>query len=319
MSGDAMYINGVARYVPSTVVRNDDIAQQTGVSTDWIIERCGIVERRWCARNENTNTMGLAAVQSLLRETGTPTFDLIIGATYTPHDTVATLAHYVQNSLSLDDVPTLTVTTACSSVLNAFEIAEGYFASGKARRALIVGSENNSAYLDIADPRSAPLWGDGAVAFDVSSTALGQSRLKVTYLHTGGAATAGKAIEAVNLCPRIIGIPMAHGTDVFSNACFYMERESRRALERAKWSIDDVRYLIPHQANRRISLRVMKSLGVPDHKLISVVEHYGNTGCCGFGIGLAEVLPKLKPKDRIVTVVFGGGYSYGCMLLETLT
>jgi 3-oxoacyl-[acyl-carrier-protein] synthase-3 len=240
---------------------------------------------------------------------------LIIGATYTPHDTVATLAHHMQRRLGIHDVPTMTVTTACSSVLNAFEIVEGYFAIGKAARALIIGSEHNSAFIDEHDAQSAPLWGDGSVAFDVTKTRSDDSLFRIDYLRTGGAATAGKATEAVNLYTRGSGIPMSHGTDVFVHACNYMEREARRALEWAGLTIADIRYVVPHQANLRISLRLAKSIGLPLEKLISNVDRYGNTGCCGFGIALSETVAALKRDDRVLTVVFGGGYSFGSMLL----
>jgi 3-oxoacyl-[acyl-carrier-protein] synthase-3 len=313
-----MYINGIGHYIPPRIVPNSFFSERCNVSDLWIEERCGVVERHRCAEHENTNTMGIAAVRDLLRQVDEPPYDLIIGATYTPYDTVVTLAHSIQHSLGIDDVPTMTVTTACSSVLNAFEIVEGYFATGKASRALIVGSEQNSAYLDEQDAQSGPLWGDAAVAFDVSKSSAQESCLDVKYLHTGGAATISKATTAVYLRPNGSGIPMVHGADVFSNACAYMEREARRALDLMNWAISDIAYFVPHQANLRISLRVAKSLGLPKEKLVSNVERYGNTGCCGFGIGLAQTLPNIKEADKVIAVVFGGGYSYGCMLLEGL-
>jgi 3-oxoacyl-[acyl-carrier-protein] synthase-3 len=313
-----MYINNVASYLPERIVKNDYFFSCCGVSDSWIEERSGIQERRRCETDEDASTMGVNAVKRLLHNNSTPAFDLIVGASYTPADTVVTLAHTVQRQLGLADIPTLSVMTACSSVLNALEIVECYFSANKASHALVIGSEHNSGYLDDTDCQSAPLWGDGAVAFDISKSRLGGRCLEIRYLHTGGAATVGKANEAVYLRPRGKGIPMVHGSDVFVNACTYMEREAIRALEKTSLSLADITYLIPHQANKRISTRLQKSLGFPYEKMVSNVERYGNTGCCGFGIGLAETLPRLKPDDNVLVVVFGGGYSFGSMVLTVL-
>lgn len=323
-----MYINGVATYLPSKVLPNSYFTDNCGITDEWIRSRTGIEERRICPEGENANTMGIEAVKNLLvqlKETGesfiddrTPRkkFDLIIGASYTPYDTVATLAHQVQHYLQVPDVPTLYVSTACSSVLNAIEIAEGYFALGKATRALIIGSEHNSGYVDLNDKISGPLWGDGAVAFSISKEKLSDRDIQIKHISTGGAAHTPKATKAVYLQPIEHHFPMADGRDVFINACVYMERESRRVLEKFGLSIDQIDYYIPHQANHRISLHVIRELGMSEAKLVANIQKYGNTGCCGFGIGVAETWSKFKKGDRILSIVFGGGYSFGAMLME---
>ncbi len=312
-----MYINGVASYLPSKVLPNS-FFETCGITDDWIKGRTGIEERRMCAEGENANTMGIEAVKNLitlLKEDG-QNFDLIIGASYTPYDTVATLAHQVQHFLKIPDVPTLYVSTACSSVLNAIEIAEGYFALGKAKRALIIGSEHNTGYVDLKDKVSGPLWGDGAVAFAISKERMNDGDLEIKHISTGGAAHTPKAIKAVYLQPIEHYFPMADGRDVFINACVYMERESRRVLEKFNLDVDQINYYIPHQANHRISLHVVKELGMNESKLVANIQKYGNTGCCGFGIGVAETWNEFKKGDKILSIVFGGGYSYGAMLME---
>jgi len=312
-----MYINGVARYVPPAVMPNSHFTETIGITDEWIRSRTGIEERRICGEGENANTMGIEAVKNLLallNEDG-QNFDLIIGASYTPYDTVATLAHQVQHFLKIADVPTLYVSTACSSVLNAIEIAEGYFALGKATRALIVGSEHNTGYVDLKDKISGPLWGDGAVAFAISKERKSETDLEIHHISTGGAAHTAKAVKAVYLQPIEHYFPMADGRDVFINACVYMERESRRILDKYKLDVNDVDYYIPHQANHRISLHVLRELGMDESKLVANIQKYGNTGCCGFAIGIAETWHKFKKGDKILSVVFGGGYSFGVMYM----
>lgn len=312
-----MYINGVASYLPAKVLPNS-FFETVGITDEWIKGRTGIEERRICPEGENANTMGIEAVKNLLtilKEDG-KNFDLIIGASYTPYDTVATLAHQIQHYLKVADVPTLYVSTACSSVLNAIEIAEGYFALGKATRALIVGSEHNSGYVDMKDKVSGPLWGDGAVAFAISKDRMNEGDLEIKHISTGGAAHTPKAVKAVYLQPIEHYFPMADGRDVFINACVYMERESRRVLEKFNLNVDQIDYYIPHQANHRISLHVVKELGMDESKLVANIQKYGNTGCCGFGIGVAETWNKFKKGDKILSIVFGGGYSFGAMYME---
>ena len=142
------------------------------------MERTGIRERRKAAPGENANTMAVAATERVLA--AAPGFveglDLIVGATYTPHDTIFTLAHAVQLAVGVDDIPTISISSACSSLLNAVEIVEGYFALGKATRAIVVVSEHNTAYNNELDTMAGHLWGDGAAALLLSKERLAPHR-----------------------------------------------------------------------------------------------------------------------------------------------
>ena len=173
-----MYINSVSAFLPKFIADNKYFEKTAGVSSDWIINRTGIHERRKCGPGENTNTMAWESTKKLLTQLPkNHQFDMIIGATYTPHDTIVTLAHYVQNKLSIPNIPVVSISTACSSILNAFEIAMGYFAMGRAEKVLIVASDQNSAYYDEKDKLGGLLWGDGSVAFAVSKTKLYEKEL----------------------------------------------------------------------------------------------------------------------------------------------
>lgn len=313
-----MYLHHVAAYLPATVVANDHFTRLNGLSSDWIIERTGIRERRRATEGENTNTMAIAAAERVLREApgiSTAEVDLIIGATYTPHDTIVTLAHAVQHALGVADIPVVSISSACSSLLNAVEIVQGYFALGKARRALVVTSEHNTAYNNEQDTVAGHLWGDGAAALLFTADKLADADLRVDEVMTAGAATVGKATTAVTLKPLDRDIVMPHGRDVFQYACQYMTLVTEQVLSRHQLTVQDLSYLIPHQANKRISDVVLRNTGLAPERLVSNVETLGNTGCAGAAIGLADTLPRLRPADRVVVTVFGGGYSYGAMLL----
>ncbi|UYZ61988.1 3-oxoacyl-ACP synthase III family protein [Hymenobacter weizhouensis] len=313
-----MYIHHVAAYLPAEIITNEHFTRLNGLSHEWITERTGIRTRRKATPGENTNTMAVEATRRALA--GAPAFpaadvDLIVGATYTPHDTIYTVAHAVQRELQVSDIPVVSVSSACSSLLNAVEIVEGYFALGKARRALVVVSEHNTAYNNEHDTVAGHLWGDGAATLLLSPERLAPTDLHVRTVLTGGAGNVGKADASVTLKPVERGIVMPHGKDVFTHACQYMSRVTQQVLERNGLSVADVAYLIPHQANLRITRNVVQQLGLPEERAVSNIEELGNTGCAGAAIALADIWPRLQPSEQVVVTVFGGGYSYGAMLL----
>ena len=302
--------------MPEQVVGNEHFTKLNGLSSEWIIERTGIAERRKAAPGENTNTMSVEAVKQLQEKIDLSDTDLIIGATYTPHDTIATLAHVVQHHLGIADIPVVSISSACSSLLNAIEIVEGYFALNKAKRAIVVVSEHNTAYNNDQDKVSGHLWGDGSSALLITKERQSDQDFEILTILTGGAAHTGKAVEAVVLKPLEQGVIMPHGRDVFINACTYMPKASLQALEKCGLTLNDVDYVLPHQANLRISRNVMKTLDLPEEKLISNIQRLGNTGCAGCAIALSENWNQFLDGEHIVVTVFGGGYSYGAMIIK---
>ncbi len=312
-----LYLNYVSAYLPAQVVTNEHFTRLNGLSDEWIIERTGIRERRKAGPDEDTNTMGIAAVEAL--RAGAPydlsTVDFIVGGTYTPHDTIVTLAHAVQHYINVPDIPVVSVSSACSTLLNALEVVQGYFAIGKATRALVVVSDHNTAYNNESDTIAGHLWGDGAAALLVSKEPVAPGEVQITDILTGGAATVGKATTGVSLKPVQKGIVMPNGRDVFQWACHYMAQVTRTITERNGYAVSDIDLLIPHQANLRISRNVMKALGLPEERVLSNIERLGNTGCAGAAIALAENYDRVLASALTVITVFGGGYSYGAALL----
>lgn len=310
-----MYIHAVSHYLPDLVVDNEHFTQLNGLSSDWITERTGICQRRKAGPGENANTMSVDTVRLLAEKTDLSSVDLIIGATYTPHDTIVTLAHAVQHYLNIADIPVVSISSACSSLLNSIEIVEGYFALNKATQALVIVSEHNTAYNNETDKISGHLWGDGAAALLITKERQSERDMTISHVVTGGAATSGKATEAVVLQPLVQGVIMPNGRDVFINACQYMPKVSLQVLAKAGLTVDDVDFILPHQANLRISRNVMQTLGLPEEKLLSNIQRLGNTGCAGCAIALSESWESFHKGQRIVVTVFGGGYSYGAMLI----
>lgn len=307
----SMFLNSIAYYLPEQRISNDHFTDLSGISDEWIIERTGIKERRRAASDENTHTMGIEAVKRM--DADLSDVDLIVGATYTSYDTIVTLAHAVQNHLDISDIPAVTISSACSSFINAAEIVEGYFATGKAKKALVITSEHNTAFSYDEEPKSGPLWGDAA-AVSLFEKERADDGLCVKAIKSAGAANVGKAMEGVMLHPKS-GLSMPNGKDVFIHACANMSSITEQILAENDFQISDLNYLAPHQANFRITKKVLSNLGLTEDKALSNIQYLGNTGCAGAVIAMGEKWNQFKQGDVVVSSVFGGGYSYGSMLL----
>lgn len=313
-----MYITAASHYLPATTVYNEYYTRLVGLSDEWIYKRSGIHSRLKANRSENTNTMAIEAVKSAVERLpySVRDVDLIVGATYTPYDTVGTLAHAVQRSFDIPQAKVLSVSSACSSFLNAVEIVEGYFATNKAKSALVVSSEHNTAYSDDMDEQSGHLWGDGAGAVFISRKKTSENDIRILDLNTTGLGHIGKGTEAVCLRPNEGGLKMPFGKDIFVNASKYMISEVKNILKKNNLTLDQIVHLIPHQANSRIIAQVAESLGLHNGELIMNIEDTGNTGCASTMIGLSQNWQRFKKDELIVITVFGGGYSSGAMLLR---
>ena len=165
-----MYINSTGYYIPAGRVHNDHFLNINGLTNDWIVQRTGIVTRSIVGEGEGSDSMGLAAIEDALKSLPYDIKDvnLIVSACYSPYDTVATLAHVAQQKYDIDGAKAVYVSSACSSFVNGLEIIEGYFAMGKATKALLICSEHNTYYSNESDPKCGHLWGDAAVAYFIS-------------------------------------------------------------------------------------------------------------------------------------------------------
>lgn len=315
-----MIINYVSSYIPDVIVSNLFFTENYGILEQDIFSKSGIRERRRTSLRENTNSMGIEAVKKVFFDSPIPLdeIDLIIGATYTPYDTVGTLAHAVQNQFNIANAKCFTVDSACSSFINALEMVDCYFANNKASKALIIVSENNSVYNDYSDEKSGFLWGDGAAAVVLSNERHSDEDVEVIDINTTGLGNIGKSIEGVYLRPGNGGIKMPFGKDVFQFACTYMIQETEQILHKNGIDISQLNYFIPHQANKRITDYVAEKLKLKNTQVLTNIEHLGNTGSASTAIVLSDNWSKFKQNDKIVISVFGGGYSSGAVLLKKL-
>ena len=313
-----MYINTTGYYIPNGRVYNDHFLNVNGLTSDWILKRTGISSRSKAAENEWHNSMGLNAIADAVAKLSydIKEVDLIVSASYSPYDTVATLAHITQQKYDIPNMKAVYASAACSSFVNGLEIIEGYFAMGKAKKALLVCSEHNTYYSNESDPKCGHLWGDGAVAFFLSAERQNENDSEIKQIYTRGLGNVSKGPEGVRLRPKEGGIAMPDGRDVFVHACKYMIQALEGVTSPENLKIQDLTYIICHQANKRIVANVAHQLELSDDKFLNNIEDLGNTGSASAAIVFAQNKEKFKKGDRIGLTVFGGGYSCGAFVVE---
>lgn len=313
-----MYINAIGHYIPSDRVSNEYFKDLNGLDADWIVQRTGIESRSRCSEGENVDTMAYEAVENALPRLPYPIqdVDLIVAAHYCAFDTVGTAAHRVQRKYGIEGAKAVYASSACSSFVNGLEIIEGYFAMGKAKRALLICSEHNSYYSNDRDPKAGHLWGDGAVAYFLSAERVSESDLEVLSIYTEGLGHIGAGPDGVMLRPKEEGISMPNGRDVFMYAVKYMQHALENNLRNAGLDKEDVSYFITHQANMRIVKQLARMMDMPMDRFLNNIQELGNTGSASAPLVLSQHQDELKKGDTVALMVFGGGYSCAAFIVR---
>ena len=313
-----MYINSTGFYIPKERVPNSYFLNINGLTDEWIRQRTGIQTRSKAAAGEGHNSMGLNAITDAIKKLpyAVEDVDLIVSAAYAPHDTVATLAHIAQRNFGMHKAKAIYASSACSSFVNGLEIIEGYFAMGKAEKALLVCSEHNTYYANETDKVCGHLWGDAAVAFFVSKNKESENDYTIKTIYTQGLGHIGKGPEGVRLRPHEDGIAMPEGRDVFIHACRYLVSSLEKVCQENGMTPSDLDYIICHQANKRIVDNVAHQLQMDGSHFLNNIEELGNTGSASCALVFAQNLEKFKKGQHVGLTVFGGGYSCGAFLVE---
>ena len=313
-----MYINAMGCYIPELRIGNDHFTQINGLTSDWIEQRTGIITRSRAADGDNHITMGIKAIADALPRLpyDIKNVDIIVSAAYSPNDLVATLAHQAQREYEINAAKALYCSSACSSFINGLEIIEGYFAMGKAEKALLICSEHNSYYANESDPKSGHLWGDAAVAWFISKEKINDNDWKIINIYTEGLGNIGKGPDGVKLQPKEDGISMPDGRDVFIHACRYMIHALNNTLDQSGLNTADINHFICHQANKRIVAQVAHQLDMPMDNFLNNIETLGNTGSASAALVLTQNADAIAPNARVALMVFGGGYSCGCFIIQ---
>jgi 3-oxoacyl-[acyl-carrier-protein] synthase-3 len=327
MTEEKIGITGTGYYLPEKVLSNADLEKMVDTTNEWILERTGIRERRIIAPGETVSTMAEAASRQALAAAGIDPeeLDLIILGTFTPDNPLPAAACLLQARLGNHTAASFDISAACCAFIYALEMGEKMLRGGRYRNALIVAAETISVVTDWQDRNTCVLFGDGAGAA-VLSKGQGGHQLLDSYIGADGEHSSLLIIEAGgSACPitsEIIDQRRQYirmeGNKVFKLAVSSMVRASKEVLRRAGLTIEDVTWLLPHQANLRIMKAVAKGLKLPEEQVYINVDRYGNMSGATVPIGLAEMDHNgvLKPGDLVLMVAFGGGLTWAASLVR---
>jgi 3-oxoacyl-[acyl-carrier-protein] synthase-3 len=322
-------ILGTGSYAPARVLTNAELSTMVDTSDEWIRTRSGIRERHIAAPGESTSDMAVQAAQAAILDAGlVPTdIDLLVVATVTPDLPLPAVSCIVQHKLGLrTDTACFDLNAACSGFVYALDTASAMVASGRYKRALIIGVEKLSSVIDWQDRTTCVLFGDGAGAavlglsdqpgIGLLGTKLGAygdcvDLLRITH---GGSdnPTTPESIAARNHCIRM------KGKEVFKIAVRAMDEAARDILEQQGVTADQIALVIPHQANLRIIEAISQYLKLPMERFYVNVDRYGNTSAASIPIALDEArrAGRIKPGDLTLFVAFGAGLTYGSALIR---
>ena len=320
--GQYAHIVGWGRALPERIVSNHELAKIVDTSDEWIRTRTGISERRIAVDpSETTATLGAKAAREALKVADLPAskVDTIICATSSPEHTFPSTACIIQDLLGAVNAGAFDVSAACSGFVYGLGIARGLIASGQAENILVIGSETLSRITDWSDRNTCVLFGDGAGAVLVQaspvpggilSTELGcdGSGADLLTLPAGGSKMPA-TLETVASGQHFIKM---NGRAVFRFATRVMADATRKVLDKAGLTVDDVDLVIPHQANERIIAVSMRNLKLPEEKVFMNLKNYGNTSTASIPIALYEAIEqnRIQPDDTIVMVGFGAGLTW---------
>ncbi len=329
-------IAGTGSYLPPRIVTNAEVGAMVGVSSDWIVERSGIEERRWVDGTTTTSDLALeAAKQALSAAAWTPeALDMIIVATISPDHDFPGTACFLQDKLGAPGIPAIDVRQQCSGFIYALHQADAYVRLGQVERVLVVGAEIHSKGLDLSPSgrEISVLFGDGAGAVTIEALddpGSHESQLFSTHVHADG--SMAKALWAEYPSQASSGhririediesgrhFPMMDGKRVFLNAVKRMPESIDEALDANGRLLSDVDRFFFHQANLRINEAVAKRMGIEEHKVYNTIRWTGNTTAATIPIGIDHAAQhgELERGMLVALSAFGSGFTWGSALLR---
>lgn len=322
---NGIIIAGTGSYAPENIMLNDDLSKIVDTNDEWISSRTGIKQRR-ISTSENTSDLAFkAALNALDNSKEKPeNIDLIICATMSPDFFMPSTACIIQAKLGARNAVAFDLSAACTGFIYALTTAIQFIKSGMYKTILVVGAETISKQIDWNDRATCVLFGDGAGAVILKSSESKNSILSIT-LHADG--TKGEMLKGpympvsntyVSSDLNIKNFITMQGGEVFKFAVNAVIENIKEVLEKANCTMNDIKYIVPHQANIRIIRFVAKLLKVEDQKFFTNIEKYANTSAASIGIALDELLKNnmVNTGDKLILVGFGAGMTSGAILIE---
>ena len=320
-------ITGVGGYVPDYVLNNDELSRMVDTNDEWIMSRVGIKERR--ILNEEglgTSYMARKAAKQLLQKTETDpdSIDAIIVATSTADYKFPSTASIVLGKLGLKNAFAMDFSAACCGFLYTLDVAAGLIQSGRYKKIIVIGADKMSSIVDYQDRQTCPLFGDGAAAVLLEATTEENIGVMDSYFRTDGKGLPFLHLKAGgSVCPpshftvdHRLHYLFQEGRTVFRYAVTSMSDDCELIAERNGLTKDNIRFVVPHQANIRIIEAVAKRLEVPMEQVMVNIEHFGNTSAATIPLALWEYEPQLKKGDNLILTAFGAGFVHGASYLK---
>ena len=312
---------GTGSALPRTRVSNAQLAERVDTSDEWIVERTGIRFRHIAEPDETTATLGAAAAQEALKAAGLEPADigLIIVATATPDNTFPASATKVQAILGAPDCIAFDVAAVCSGFLYAVSVADSMLRTGAAKHALVIGSETFSRILDWEDRTTCVLFGDGAGAVVLSAKDVDDDRgILATRLHAEGKYCDMLYVDGGPSTTGTVGHVRMQGREVFRHAVTNLASVLGEVMADVGLSADQIDWVVPHQANKRIIDATAKKLGLPPERVVLTVDQHANTSAASvpLALDLAVRDGRINRGDLVVLEAMGGGFTWGAAVLR---
>ena len=318
-------ITAVGSYLPSKVLNNKDLEKMVDTSDDWIFSRTGIKERRILDKGLGTSLMAINAASKIIKKKNINPLDIdmVIVATITPDMHVSATAAHVASEIGALNAFGYDLQAACSGFLYGMSVASSYIESGKYKKIILIGADKMSSIVDYSDRNTCIIFGDGAAAvlFEPNNDNLG---MQDEYLRSdgvgreflrieGGGSILPASLESVSNKKHFL---FQDGKSVFKYAVSNMANASEEIMKRNNLSNEDIDFLVPHQANKRIIDATASRMGIKESKVLMNIEKYGNTTAATIPLILSDFENKFKKGDNIIFAAFGGGFTWGASYLK---
>lgn len=315
-------ITGIGGYVPDYVLNNEELSRMVDTSDEWIMTRVGIKERHILTEEGlGTSYMARKAAKQLIKKTGVDpdTIDALIVTTTTPDYKFPSTASIVLGKLGLKNAFAFDLEAACCGFLYTLDMAASMIQSGRYKKIIVIGADKMSSLVDYQDRATCVLFGDGAGAVLVEATEEEGVGVQNSYLRTDGKGLPFLHMKAGgSVCPAShftvnhrLHYLYQEGRTVFRYAVTDMSDDVATIMERNGLSADDVKWVVPHEANLRIIEAVTKRVGIPMEKVMVNIQRYGNTSAATIPLALWDYEKELKKGDNIVFTAFGAGFVHG--------
>ena len=308
-------IVGTGSALPAQRVTNAELAQRVDTSDEWIVERTGIRSRHIAADGETTATLATLAAREALAAAGVSAdrVGLIVLATATPDQTFPASATIVQASLGIDDCIAFDVAAVCTGFLYALSVADNMIKGGMADYALVIGAETFSRILDWEDRGTCVLFGDGAGAVLLHGEDSEDRGVLVTRLHADGRHNQMLYVDGGPSTTGTVGKLRMQGREVFRHAVTNLADVLQEVLDASGHRVDQVDWVVPHQANKRILDATAKKLGLAPDRVIVTVDQHANTSAASVPLALDVAVRdgRIKKGDLLVLEAMGGGFTWG--------